>query len=264
MSPKKTKKSKKETPRSKKVQSSFIKTLLSIVVMAVLGTCGIYLVNHGYIRFNYPSRIEYPIHGIDISHHQGKINWTKLEKEEMQFAFIKVTEGADFTDSKWEDNRSNARKHGIKVGAYHFYRFCTDGKLQADHFIANVSNKKSQWNLPPVVDVEFGGKCNSLKNTKDLIEQLEAYVAKIHTHYGRYPIVYLTHEVYDRFFVLSDSKSVLRSCPIWIRDIYHEPTLSDKKKWAYWQFANRGRLRGIKGYVDINVFNGTKAEFEKL
>jgi lysozyme len=71
--------------------------------------------------------------------------------------------------------------------------------------------------------------------------------------------VFKTIEFYDRYL-----QNQFLQCPIWIRNIYSKPVLSDKRNWVFWQYANRGHLKGINGYVDLNVFNGNEIAFQKL
>ncbi|MCH8331531.1 MAG: lysozyme, partial [Bacteroidetes bacterium] len=101
----------------------------AIVLVVVFGTIG-YLLMNGYISFVNPGREIFPVRGIDISHHQGEIDWGQIT-EPLDFVFIKATEGQNFNDTRFKDNWGNARKHGYKVGAYHFYRFCKTGIEQA-------------------------------------------------------------------------------------------------------------------------------------
>ncbi len=113
----------------------------------------------GYVRLNYPSLNEFPVQGIDISHHQNKIDWQKLsqEKDQVQFVFIKATEGGDFKDTQFQSYLQRANEYSIPAGAYHFFTFCRSGKEQADHFIQTVAGHNML--LPPVIDLEFGGNC---------------------------------------------------------------------------------------------------------
>ena len=212
----------------------------------------------GYIRFNYPSPQKYPVRGIDISHHQGQINWEKLQTENIKFAYIKATEGGDHKDTLFEQNWKKAQSIGLVTGAYHFFTFCRTGAEQADNFIATVTKAASQ--LPPAIDLEFGGNCKKTPTKAILLAQLQTFIDKITQAYGQHPIIYATNDSYNHF--LAGEK--LENIPIWIRNIYKQPELSDGRKWLFWQFAHQGRLKGIYGIVDLNVFHGTELEFKQL
>lgn len=217
----------------------------------------IWMFYKGILRFNYPSHQQFPIQGIDISHHQGEINWNELATEDISFVFIKATEGGDYQDPKFQVNWTNAKSTKLAVGAYHFYRLCKSGTEQANNFIASVP--KEEDNLPPAIDLELGGNCQSDKSDEEVIQDIQTYIDKVTAYYGQTPIIYATTEFYERYL-----NNQFIACPIWIRDIYSSPKLPDNRHWTFWQFANRGHLKGIDGYIDLNAFNGDKTTFQQL
>lgn len=225
------------------------KVVLGLAAVIMVGSVLTYLLFTGWIRFNYPSLEEFPVRGIDISHHQGKILWEKLKTENISFVIIKATEGQDYKDPLFVENWSNSKQAGYKTGAYHFYRFCKDGKSQANNFIETVPNQPD--NLPPAIDLEFGGNCNAEKSREQIILEVTEFLQLVELHYKKKPMIYATDEFYDAYLVGNFS-----NYPIWIRDIYRRPTLEDGREWFMWQFANRGHLEGIEGYVDLNVVKG--------
>lgn len=227
--------------------------IIGTISVAVTGPLVAYLLFHGQIRFNYPDKDEFPLVGIDISHHQGHIRWEELRNENISFVIIKATEGGDYKDPRFATNWTMSKLDGYKTGAYHFYRVCKDGKEQAKNFIETVPNEPD--NLPPTVDLEFGGNCKTDKTKEQIIKEVNEFLAILENHYKRRPIIYATHEFYDHYLA-----NQFREYPIWIRDILRRPTLSDKREWSIWQFANRAHLKGIDTYVDLNVFNGQSIE----
>ena len=113
--------------------------------------------------------------------------------------------------------------------------------------------------MPPVIDLEFGGNCPTDKSQEQIIKEIQSYLNKVEDHYGRTPVIYATKEFYDEYL-----QNRFVDNPIWIRDVFGRPDLIDERNWTFWQFANRGHLKGIDTYVDINVFNGTKQDFDKF
>lgn len=216
-----------------------------------------FLVYNGFIWFNTPSKSKFPIRGIDVSNHQGVINWKEVKSQHCNFAFIKATEGMDYIDKYFIENWEEAKKAGIRRGAYHFFTFRSSGLDQAENFINTVPNEKGC--LPPVIDIEFGGNSKNIPKKESLIKELNDFIAKIESHYGRRPILYVTYESYNRYII-----GEFEGLDIWIRDIVKYPRLKDKRQWLFWQYSNRGRIKGIKGFVDLNVFNGDMADFRKL
>jgi lysozyme len=227
--------------------------IIGTILVTAIGLLLAYLLFIGRIRFNYPDKDEFPIVGIDVSHHQGEIRWEELRTENISFVIVKATEGGDYKDPRFKKNWTKSKEEGYRTGAYHFYRVCKDGKEQAKNFIETVPSEPD--NLPPTIDLEFGGNCKTDKTKDQIISEVNEFLDIVETHYKRRPIIYVTHEFYDEYMV-----DQFKDCPIWIRDIFKRPVLSDKREWLIWQFANRAHLKGIDMYVDLNVLNDKSIE----
>lgn len=219
-----------------------------------------WLFDHGFLRLNYPSHERFPIQGIDVSHHQGEINWKKLKSQKIQFAFIKATEGGDHVDRKFFENWSASKAAGIIRGAYHFFTFCKSGIEQAQNFLRVVPYEQDA--LPIVIDLEFGGNCSREMSEVDLAKEVTDFVHEAQITFSSQPIFYVTSEFFDRY--LKDHAQLFPPHTLWLRNIFLEPQQSACERWTIWQFANRGRLDGITGPVDLNAFCGGQADFERL
>ena len=139
--------------------------LLSAFVLA-------FLVWNGYLLLNNPSRERYPVRGVDVSKYQGEIDWPVLAEQEISFAFIKATEGSSHVDARFAYNYEEARKTGLRVGAYHFFSFDSGGDTQAENFIRNVEAFEGM--LPPVIDLEFyGDKAENPPGREEVRGQLD-------------------------------------------------------------------------------------------
>lgn len=237
---------------------------IALIIFAVLFTIiislGIMLWN-GIIFLNNPSREEYPVRGVDVSSYQGEIDWKTLSEQDIQFAFIKATEGSSFVDPNFSENYSNAQSTKLRIGAYHFFSYDSSGKAQAENFIKAVPISDNM--LPPVVDVEFyGDKEQNLPDTKNVDKELKAFLQEVERHYKIKPIIYATGKSYDMFI-----SGKYNSYNIWIRNILSSPSLSDGKAWTFWQYTDRAVLNGYNGsekFIDMNVFNGSKEDFKNL
>lgn len=228
------------------------------VIIFLLFLITVELINNGYIWFVYPNKKKYPIKGIDISHHQGKIDWEKLKYENIKFVFIKATEGHDFIDEDFINNWNNSKKIGLIRGAYHFYSLRIPGKDQAFNFIANVP--KEENTLPPVIDLEFGGNSKVRPTREEFKKELFDFIYEIESYYNKKPIFYITNTFFNIY--LKDDEDLLKY-DIWIRNIYYEPRKIDGKEWIFWQYNCRGHMDGIKGFVDLNVFVYDEEYFKK-
>ena len=197
----------------------------------------------------------YQVHGIDVSHYQGDINWKMLEQTRqgqfpIQFIFMKATEGGDYSDDRFTANFDSARAHGFIRGAYHFYNPKTDANKQADFFIQSV--KLEPGDLPPVLDIEKKGK-----DMKKLQSDLKLWLRKVENHYGVKPIIYASYKFKTRY--LNDS--VFNTYPYWIAH-YYVDSVRYEGDWKFWQHTDVGTLPGIEEKVDLNVFNGGKNELD--
>lgn len=230
-----------------------IKSVYYMLVSLVLIGGLLILDYFGVIWHNSIFAYPYQVKGIDVSHHQGKIDWETLRKEnpDFVFAYIKATEGQDFEDEDFEKNWNEAKKNGFVTGAYHFFSMQSKGKDQAKHYISKVP--KDVKSLPPVIDLEI-----SLYHDPNKVKaELQDMINQLDQHYGKETVFYVTYDTYETYI-----KDHFKENRIWIRDIIKFPTL-DGQDWEIWQYGNRGHLEGINGYVDLNVYQGSKEEFEK-
>ncbi len=225
---------------------------LIVVVACVAGFAAAY--SRGWVRFCYPSPSDYPVLGVDVSHHQGPVDWQQLRAAGVRFAFIKSTEGETLQDSRFAANAAAAAAADVAWGPYHFFTFCTPGAAQARNFKATAAGITRD--LPPVVDVEFVGNCRGWTSMADVRRELAIFVERVEADFGEPPILYLTREAESR--VLDGAFPQLAR---WPRSIFDEPSSSVWKKWAFWQFAENARLPGISGPVDLDVYCCSESEF---
>lgn len=211
----------------------------------------------GIIWFVYPSESKYPIRGIDVSNHQGNIDWKKIAENRISFAYIKATEGGDWKDKTFSRNWKEANELGIRVGAYHFFTLCRSGKEQAANFISYVP--KDPKALPPVADLEFVGNCKERPPLQDVKKEIQEFLITLENYYGKKPILYLTYEFIDKYL-----EGDFLEYPVWIRDIFGHPSSSLDRNWIIWQYHSRARLKGIEGPVDLNVWRGNEESLHKL
>jgi len=226
----------------------------SLLILAAVGAliAAYQAYEHGWVRFNYPSAERYPISGVDVSHHQGAIDWAAVRAEGVAFAYIKATEGGDFVDPRFQASWAGARSAGLAVGAYHFFTFCRDGASQARNFLATVPLTADA--LPPAVDLELGGNCDRFPDWGRLSREIATFLALVRAAHGREPVLYMTRELYDSY--RKGTPDPFRSSPLWIRDVFRSPRWLGSRPWTVWQYASNGRVNGIRGPVDLNVFQG--------
>ena len=201
----------------------------------------------------------YEIHGIDISHYQGNIDWEALQNAMIEgcpvrFIFIKSTEGAGRLDENFNDNFYQARDYGFIRGAYHFWSNKSSAREQAYYFLKQVHLEDGD--LPPVLDIEHKPKDQSIEDFQlDVLTWLHIVEDQYHVK----PIIY----TYYKFKVNYLNAPVFDDYPYWIAH-YYVNKVEYKGKWKFWQHTDAGKLPGIKGYVDFNIYNGSFYDLRKL
>ena len=130
--------------------------IIGILILISLAGFLALLLYLGIVHINNPSKVKYPVAGVDVSAYQGRVDWDILSEQNIDFAYIKATEGSTFKDSCFEYNWKEASKTDLRIGAYHFFSFESSGEKQATNFIDSVDAIPEM--LPPVIDVEYYGK----------------------------------------------------------------------------------------------------------
>jgi lysozyme len=215
---------------------------IAAFLVAAVGIGGAYL----YVREYEPDRSRFPIRGIDVSHHQGTIDWPKVVVDDVAFAYLKASEGGDHRDREFVRNLAEVKQIGLPVGAYHFFTFCRPAADQAKNFVDAVPPGATK--LPPVVDLEFYGNCERRPSKEELGRELETFLGMVETRFDRAAIYYVTDEFLDAY------GDAIPRRPIWIRSIMREP---GEGGWVIWQYHPAGRVAGIEGDVDLNVLSGS-------
>jgi lysozyme len=202
-----------------------------------------------------PSVERFPIRGIDVSHHQGGIDWAMVKASGQAFAFIKATEGIDFRDTRFGENWAQARAQGLLTGAYHFFTFCSPGLAQAENFLA-VAPREART-LPLAVDVEFTGNCQGWTNIDEIRQELLIFEEHVRAHVGYAPLLYTTEDVR-----LELVPADLHAHGYWVRSLWGQP--SDEIRWHFWQYSDTGNVPGVSGEVDLNVFAGPRSSWQAV
>jgi len=211
-----------------------------------------------YKEFGIDLPENFQIHGIDVSRHQGKINWPMVKSMESQgvrigFVFIKATEGYSLVDKNFIGNWFETGLAGIPRGAYHFFIAGKSGVLQATNFIRHVP--KEQGTLPPVIDIEQRyGVAPALfrKELQIMLDTLERY-------YKQRPIIYTYASFYNDYLA-----GHFDNYPLWVAHYFELKSPRIHRNWLFWQHSEQGHVYGIKRLVDFNVFGGDSSDFKRL
>lgn len=217
-------------------------------------------------------------YGIDVSKHQGRIDWQNLYMsanengsvsgnldvspkyiQPILFTFVKATEGSDFYDTRFSENYSEAKRCGILRGAYHFLSIKSDGKSQAKNFIDHTLLEEGD--LPPVLDIEKYENAQVNMSDEDfskIIPIAKEWLQEIQKHYGVKAIIYTNMSTYNTFLKVDNT---LNNYNYWIA--YPGTEKPNVNNCIIWQFTHKGKVAGIQdNYTDINVFYGSYDELK--
>ena len=221
------------------------------------------------------------IYGIDISKYQhGKgrkrypIHWGQLRITSLghisnkrvsgvvnypvSFVYIKSTEGTSIRNKYYASDYTRARKHGVKVGAYHFFSTRTSGAMQARFFLKN--SRFRSGDLPPVLDVEpTAAQIKKMGGVDVMFSNIRQWLKAVQGATGVKPVLYVGQSFINKY--LNSAPDIKKNYNVWIAR-YGE--FKPDVKLLYWQLSPYGRVSGIHGEVDINVFNGYRAQFNEF
>jgi GH25 family lysozyme M1 (1,4-beta-N-acetylmuramidase) len=193
------------------------------------------------------------VFGVDISHYQGRINWNSFvnSKHPIKFIFFRATMGANSVDKKYDENIDNGRNNKFIVGSYHFFRPDENSTMQFENFKNNASVNKGD--LIPVLDIEHQSKFGN----DSLMAQLKIWLNLAEAHYGIKPMIYTGSKFYKSFI-----KGNFDEYPVWIA-AYSDKSEDLEMDWAFHQFTDKVRVKGVNTSVDGNNFKGKIEELKK-
>ncbi len=197
----------------------------------------------------YVDRDRYPVGGLDISAHNGDVDFKAAAKDGMEFVWIKATEGVTFQDRKFASNHKNAGKAGLKRGAYHFFRFDKDGVEQAINLLQTIGDRNLEMGV--AIDIETSGNPEGID--EDIIKERIMAMVDYLNLCGLAPTLYCNKTDYYNYLAESFPGNSL-----WICSFSQDPITAP---WTFWQFNHNGSVKGAKGKVDLNVFGGTREEW---
>jgi lysozyme len=176
----------------------------------------------------------------------------------VSFIFIKSTQGISIRNPYYAYDYAAARKQGIPIGAYHFFSTKCSGAAQANYFIKSTLFRSGD--LPPVLDIEpTDRQISGMGGSKAMWNHIRTWLQAVERRCGVKPILYVNQRFVNKY--LPDAPDIKRDYKIWIaRYGEYKPDI----KLVVWQLSPDGRVNGITGDVDINVFNGYRTQFDEF
>lgn len=202
-------------------------------------------------------RSVYPVVGLDISAHNGAVDFDSVAAAGVDFVYLKASEGVTFRDSTFVRNRRLADSAGLLVGAYHFFRFDCDGRRQAMNILAATDS--ADLDLPVAIDIEEWGNTADVA-TDVIIGRLQTMEAMLRGA-GRRVMIYTNKNGYARFVRPAFEGDPSASPDLWICSFTDPPVAH--ANWRIWQHSHASRIAGVRGAVDLNTYNGSRDDFRQ-
>jgi lysozyme len=250
---------------AKKRKNIFRVFILPVLLLAIAATATYYITNYlnrpsfvRYPAFGIEIPENYPIHGIDVSHHQHNIDWDAVKAMQVKqvkigFSFIKATEGLGRVDDAFRRNWFNAKQAGLPRGAYHYFLSNKSGKAQAENFIETVELESGD--LPPVLDIETANGASA----EEIQQRVQDWLQLVEARYQIKPIIYTYADFYEQYLA-----GKFENYPLWVAHYLVQDKPRVQRKWLFWQHNEKGKVDGIDANVDFNVFNGDSSDFKAL
>ncbi|HSK81019.1 MAG TPA: GH25 family lysozyme [Thermoanaerobaculia bacterium] len=207
--------------------------------------------------------LDQKVWGLDVSHYQETVQWAQVAQKGYKFAFIKATEGCAWTDPKFHTNWNGAKAASLMRGAYHYYEPGRDPQQQAEHFLSTVWPEGGQpllatGDLPPVLDVETTGG----RSAEEVVREIHRWLSLVQQRTLRVPILYTNRDFWDGL-----GTSQFGGYPLWVAEYgvaAPSPLPAGWRQWSFWQFSQTGRIGGIRGEVDLDLFRGSLQDLQQM
>lgn len=224
-----------------------IPILLTAVLILLAGSC-----RH---TPDGPAPDNFSVRGIDVSHHNGEIDFDRVAADGCDFVIVKASDGTDVRSNKLNQFYARARRAGLKVGIYHYFQFRTPPDLQALNFVDAARHRPTDF--PLIIDFETDDYNNSKAlPTAVVVNRLDSCISLIRER-GYSVMLYTNKDCYRRYI---DGR--FDSVPLWICSLSGGVPVDIP--WTLWQYSHRGRVDGISGDVDLDVFVGDSADFAEF
>lgn len=190
-------------------------------------------------------RAIYPVCGIDVSAHNGEVDFDRVKAAGVDFVYIKASEGATWRDACFETNYRRAVDAGLAVGIYHFFRFDVEGWRQSVNVMRAINGR--HLDLPVAIDIEEWGNPGGVP-TQRVVTEARSMIELLRRQ-GREVIIYTNKNGYYRFV-----RDNFDDVALWVCG-FTNPPMRDRARWTMWQHSHLGRIDGVRGRVDLNTYN---------
>ncbi|MFC7343341.1 GH25 family lysozyme [Saccharopolyspora griseoalba] len=213
-----------------------------------------------------PAPLGPPVEGIDVSNHNGPIDWKQVAASGKKFTFVLASDGIDFTSPTYDEQYHGAKDAGLIAGAYHFARpGDSSGVDQANRFLDVADYKNDGKTLPPVLDLEVdpnSGGCYGM-SVEQMHKWTDEFNNTVEERTGQKPIIYANPSFWSQCMGSTDAYS---DHALWLAsyEVDSPSVPSGFGDWNFWQYTDKGSVPGISGSTDLNQFKQGQARLEQL
>ncbi|MFC6255162.1 GH25 family lysozyme [Secundilactobacillus hailunensis] len=208
----------------------------------------------GYQHYRNQQLSNYTVRGVSLTQSNGFVDFQQLQHQGYQFAYLRATSGASYTDDQFQSNYDRAQGSNLELGVYHVYSYTTSPKAQLQNFIQEVSQRVGQ--LPIAVQVgTYGHYDTHYLTQRQAQEKLQQFISLLQQRYDKRIIIWCTPAVWQ---ALKQSKPVRYNC--WLQT----SRVADQDNKAVFIEYNKNatvKLNGQSQTVGGSVFNGSQRQW---
>lgn len=207
-----------------------------------------------------------PVEGIDVSNHNGDIDWSKVAADGKKFTFVLATDGTSFTNPRYGEQYHGAKGAGLIAGAYHFARpGSSSAEEQAERFLNTAGYQADGKTLPPVLDLEVDpkvGGCYGL-SVDEMHRWTKTFNEKVKERTGKDAIIYANPSFWRECMGSTDA---FGNHALWLASygVDNPAVPNGFGDWDFWQYTSKGRVAGINTNTDLNQYKEGLARLERL
>jgi lysozyme len=207
-----------------------------------------------------------PVEGIDVSNHNGDIDWRQVAADGKKFTFVLATDGTSFTNPRYGEQYHGAKDAGLIAGAYHFARpGSSSAEEQAERFLDTADYQADGRTLPPVLDLEVdpkAGGCYGL-SVDQMQQWTKTFNEKVKERTGKDAIIYANPSFWRECMGSSDA---FGNHALWLAsyDVDNPAVPNGFGDWDFWQYTSKGKVAGINTNTDLNKYKEGLARLERL
>lgn len=203
----------------------------------------------GYQHYRKQQMSNFPVRGVSLTQDNGFVDFQQLQHQGYQFAYLRATSGATYTDDQFQSNYDRSQGTNLEMGVYHVYSYTTTAVAQYQNFVQEVGKRSGQ--LPLAIQIStYGDYSTTYLQRPAPQKRLARLISLLKQHYNKRIIIWTTPEIWRSLAHSSIAKN-----GSWLQ------TASIKSQNTQTRFIEYDsnatvKLNGQSQTVAASVFNG--------